>query len=51
MKPEVVYIDVPYREKDEAKSLGAKWDAEERKWFVPKGVELDNFERWMPDEE
>lgn len=27
------YIDCPYSEKDEAKSLGAKWDKLEKKWY------------------
>ena len=29
-----IYLDVKYREKDEAKYHGAKWDADVRKWFV-----------------
>lgn len=27
-------LDVPYAEKDEAKKLGAKWDAEIKKWYL-----------------
>ena len=27
------YIECPFYEKDEAKSLGARWDPEERKWY------------------
>ena len=29
-----IYLNVPYREKDEAKYHGAKWDAGAKKWFV-----------------
>jgi hypothetical protein len=29
-----IYLDVKYREKDEAKYHGARWDAAEKKWFV-----------------
>jgi len=29
-----IYLNVPYREKDEAKRYGAKWDAGAKKWFV-----------------
>ena len=29
-----LYLNVPYGEKDSAKSLGAKWDAEVRKWYT-----------------
>lgn len=39
----VEYIRVPYQEKDEAKALGARWDREQRSWFVPKGVDPTLF--------
>jgi len=29
-----VYLNVPYAHKDEAKALGAKWDAGKKKWYV-----------------
>lgn len=32
---EMVFLDVPYHEKDEAKRLGARWDPEVRKWYIP----------------
>ena len=36
MEAKRVYLSVPYEEKEEAKSLGAKWDALKKKWYVPK---------------
>jgi exodeoxyribonuclease VII large subunit len=42
------FLDVPYRQKDEARSLGARWDAEARKWYVPHGVDLVAFRSWLP---
>jgi len=30
-----IYLNVPYEEKDAAKKLGARWDPEQRKWYVP----------------
>lgn len=39
---------VPFAEKDEAKRLGARWDNEHRLWYVPEGVNLSAFERWLP---
>ena len=42
------YLNVPFREKDEAKALGARWDPERRSWYVPAGVALDDFSRWLP---
>ncbi len=41
------YINVPYKEKDEAKRLGARWDKKERSWYVPKGADLEKFSRWQ----
>jgi len=45
----IVFLDVPYHEKDEAKRLGAKWDPAERKWYVPAGGSLELFARWLPE--
>lgn len=42
------YLDVPYEQKDEAKGLGAKWDNQQRVWFVPDGVALEPFSKWLP---
>lgn len=44
-----LFLDVPFSEKDEAKSVGAKWDSEERKWYVPHGLDINLFDRWWPD--
>lgn len=42
------YLEVPFRQKDEAKALGARWDANARKWYVPEGRELGPFNAWLP---
>lgn len=42
-KQERTYINVPYREKDEAKGLGARWDRQQQSWFVPPGVDTAPF--------
>ena len=41
-------LNVPYAEKDEARRLGARWDGERKTWYVPAGVMLTTFERWLP---
>jgi hypothetical protein len=46
-KPGRTYIYCPYEEKDEAKSMGAKWDKERRMWFVPDGLSISEFKRWL----
>ncbi|HMO17983.1 MAG TPA: DUF5710 domain-containing protein [Oligoflexia bacterium] len=45
-----VYLEVPFTEKNEAKSLGAWWDPGVRKWFVPEGVDISGFEKWIQGE-
>jgi antirestriction protein ArdC/phage/plasmid primase-like uncharacterized protein len=45
-KSERQYINVPYREKGEAKSLGARWDRQEQSWYIPLGVETALFTKW-----
>src|SRR5690625_2687552 len=45
---EVTFLNVPFREKDEAKALGARWNPERRLWYVPAGLEVAPFQRWLP---
>ena len=40
-------LKVPFSEKDQAKSLGARWNAELKQWYVPIGVEKAPFEKWL----
>src|SRR5450755_833512 len=42
------YLNVPFRDKAEAKAKGARWDSEVRKWFVPIGRDLEPFTSWLP---
>jgi DNA polymerase III epsilon subunit-like protein len=41
------YIEVPYKEKDTAKALGAKWDYKRTKWYVPMHLNIGKFGKWM----
>lgn len=45
------YLNCPYEEKDQAKSLGARWDKQKHQWYVPndKFASIDNFNRWCPN--
>jgi len=41
------YIDCPFSEKDVAKKMGAKWDKDKKKWYVPRGTNVTPFfELW-----
>lgn len=43
----MIYLNVPYAEKDDAKKKGARWDADKRLWYVPANALATPFERWM----
>jgi hypothetical protein len=42
------YIDVPFKDKDQAKQIGARWDGAKKSWYIPDGVPIASFERWLP---
>ncbi|MDD5276494.1 MAG: DUF5710 domain-containing protein [Methylovulum sp.] len=42
------YLNVPYAQKDAAKALGAKWDASNKKWYVPTDKDITPFAQWQP---
>jgi exodeoxyribonuclease VII large subunit len=44
-----IYLESEYRDKDEIKRLGGRWDAGRRRWYVPDGVDPAPFARWRRD--
>jgi hypothetical protein len=45
---EDIYLDVPFSDNEEAKKLGAKFDTLSKKWFIPAGLGLNLFGKWLP---
>lgn len=43
-----IYLRVPFAEKDIAKKLGAKWDGNVKRWYLPESVSPNAFAKWMP---
>ena len=48
-----VYLESKYKDKDEIKKLGGRWDSSKRKWYF-KAKENDSsthlkFKKWLPD--
>eukprot|EP00969_Alexandrium_andersonii_P355214 15443885-Alexandrium_andersonii.AAC.1 len=43
---ERVYLKVPFREKDEALALGAKWDPVARLWFTACWMDPASHAKW-----
>ena len=46
IEPEKIYLNVPFEEKEEVKSLGARWDRNKRSWYIRPGVDPKPFSRW-----
>ena len=42
-----VLLNVPYAEKDQAKALGAWWNNDLKKWYVPSEKNYYKFKRWI----
>ena len=48
MAKDKYYINCTYKDKDEAKLLGARWDPDVRKWYIPMGLDRSKFRKWTP---
>lgn len=46
--PHRMTLIVPFSEKDQAKALGAKWDATVKKWYISAEMDMGKFRRWLP---
>lgn len=44
----MLYIDVPFQEKDEVKALGAKWNPSRKSWYVEDYNDYLKFKKWIP---
>lgn len=44
-----IYLNVPFAQKDEAKALGARWDAAQKKWYIPADKDIALFARWQAE--
>jgi exodeoxyribonuclease VII large subunit len=42
------YLTASYAEREQVKALGARWDPDQRKWYVPAGRDLALFSAWLP---
>ena len=41
-------LKVAFAEKDEAKKLGARWDAARKRWYIEDKLDVAVFSRWQP---
>jgi hypothetical protein len=47
----MVYLEVPYAQKDEAKLFGARWDLRKKLWYFPGEVLPGELEQFRPSAE
>ena len=47
MEDEKIYLNCPFDDKDECKSLGGRWDGDARKWYIPDAMASEPFAKWM----
>lgn len=41
-----IYLNVPFPEKDKAKSLGARWDMQAKRWYYTNPEDAEKFSQW-----
>ena len=44
------YLNTSFKDREQVKALGARWDPAQKKWFVPAGRDLAPFATWLPAE-
>lgn len=48
-RPDRIYLEVPYADKEQVKSLGAQWDYVQRKWWITRAMPKRSFSKWMAE--
>ena len=41
-----LFLNVPYKDRGQAKALGAKWDKDHKSWYAPAAVDASKFAKW-----
>ena len=40
-------LNVSFKDKDKVKQLGAKWDPQQKVWYIPPGKQTSAFDSWL----
>ena len=43
------FLSATFKDKESVKALGARWDPNQKQWFVPEGRDLTAFSNWLPE--
>ena len=49
--PEKTWLNVAFRDKNEVKRLGARWDVDRKQWYAPAGTDLEPLRPWLAEAE
>ena len=49
--PEKTWLNVAFRDKNEVKQLGARWDVDRKQWYAPAGTDLEPLRPWLAEAE
>lgn len=42
-----VFLKASFADKDKVKALGAKWDKDNKSWYIPSGEDQAKFKQWL----
>jgi len=42
----IIYLNIPYADKEEAKALGCKWNPKRKKWFIENPTDITLYQKW-----
>ena len=42
-----LYLEVPYRDKEEAKQFGCKWDYVKKVWYIDEREDITSIMKWV----
>ena len=48
MAQKLLYLDCPFEEHEECKSMGGQWDPELKCLYIRSGMDLTKFAKWLP---
>ena len=43
-----LFLDCSFDDNQNVKRMGGRWDRIQRKWYIPEGVPVSKFHRWLP---
>lgn len=46
-----IYLNVPFEEKDQARSAGARWDGDKKQWYYLSDQDSNAFGKWFSSDQ